>query len=376
MTAGTTLSKERRRILAFCRRAVGDVSIAEDITQEALLITLRRPAPSGDPASYLFGVARRLCQNHRARQQRDAARFADYDEEATTNAAPAFLRAEPDPLDSLIQAERETLIERALAGLNAPTRELLIARYINDAPLSELAARMGVSENAATVRLHRSREALKKLFSTSLRTDAAAHGLLDAETADGWRETPIICCRCGRERLLGRFEPGNPTIKDPTTNDAPHFALRCPSCYGDLIGMTSAVAPMETARVLGGVKGFRAGLNRVNRWWQEYLAEGMKRGRAPCVRCGKSAPARVGENGFGVVCDSCRDTTFFIRPTGLMYHADDFQEFWRRHPRARNRNEQFIVCEGRPAILTAFADAATSARLEMIFDRETMQRMR
>ena len=356
--------------MRYCQRLLGDTTAAEDIAQEALLAGVRQSGAGRDAEAqrmYLYGIARRLCHNRMRQRQREESGLSDYQTEIFLAERAS---SEPDPLDALIQSEREALIERALANLKEPVRAMLISRYVNDAPLSELAAQMGVTENAAAVRLHRSRDALKKLLSTKLRDEAATHGLLDEPTVQGWRETPIICCRCGKERLQGRFEiAGN-------GGESPHFALRCPTCHGDLIGMTSNVASLEPERVLGGVKGFRAGLNRVNRWWQEYLANGLRRGKIPCVRCGATAQARIGDNGFGVVCDSCGGPTFFIRPLGLMYHSDEFQDFWRRHPRARSREEREIICEGRPAVLAAFADAATSARLEMIFDRQTMQKMR
>ena len=373
------LAAERGKIAAYCRRVTGDAQIAQDLTQETLFIALRRAGQIPINRAYVYGIARRLCQNYRMQRERDAARFTDWekwDETATRCETPGIGgESAMDPLDSLLKAEREQLIERALAGLKAEARETLIARYIHDAPLSELAARQNITENTAAVRLHRSREALKTLLSTKLRAEATTHGLLDADTAEGWRETPIICCRCGKEKLQGRFETAE------ANGASPQFALRCPTCFGDLIGMTSNAAPLDAPTVLGDVKGFRAGLNRVNRWWQGYLETALTRKRVPCPNCGR--PARTGfsqppkgDVGFGITCDPCGGTTFFIRPTGLLYHSSELHDFWRIHPRARNIAERPLVCEGRPAILTAFEDVTTTARIEMVFDRETMQKMR
>ena len=231
--------------------------------------------------------------------------------------------------------------------------------------MKEIADRAGVSENAATVRVHRGLESLRKVLETTLRPEAAAHGLLCAEAADGWRETALFCCRCGQSRLIGRFVPGA------------DFGLRCPTCPGDLRGMTSHAAPMNAGLVLSGVSGFRAGLNRVNRWWQGYLETALATRAASCVRCGKAAGVVVSDSpdspGMGVWCDSCRDWTFYIHPTGLLYHSAAAQAFWRRYPRMRNEPPRDVMCEGRPAIVTAFADRLTNARVEIVYDVETMR---
>jgi RNA polymerase sigma-70 factor (ECF subfamily) len=370
---------ERQRLRQVCYRLTGDATAAEDLAQEAILIGLRRASRDGDPphewSSYLFGVARRLCSVWRARRVRDDSRFADLGiaDVSTPMALPDV--SAPDPLDTLLTGEREQLIEQALSSLKAPVRQLLLARYVDDLPIREIGERWGISENAATVRIHRGRDALRKVLETRLRAEASAHGLLSAEAAQGWRETTLFCCRCGQERLQGRFVAGN-----PATGEEPDFVLRCPVCPGMLHGMTSDAVPMNARAVLAGVQGFRAGLNRVNRWWQDYLADALEH-RAPlCPRCGGPADGRISNApdspGFGIDCPACDRITFYIHPTGLLYHSEEAQSFWRRFPRMRNEAPQSIICEGRPAIRTSFADRLTAARIEMVFDTATLRCMR
>ena len=366
------MAEQRNRLLRACRRWTRNALAAEDLVQEAILIGLRRanrPEPPRQWSAYLFGIARRLCHKWREQQVRNESRFVTWSDTTERNiVCPADL---PDPLESLILAEREDLIGQALGALKQPVRELLIARYIQDLPMSEIAARMGVSENAATVRVHRGREALRRVMETSLREEAASHGLLDFEARQGWRETPLYCVRCGRERLIGRFE---------SSDSLPDFALDCRNCHGSLIGMTSHVQPMDANKVLAGVSGFRAGLNRVNRWWQDYIASALENRSAPCIRCGRPSAAIIRETGSDpglyIQCDACRKVTFYIHPTGLLYHSREAQAFWRQYPRMHNENAQVIQCEGRPALLTVFADRITSARIEMVFDRETLRCLR
>ena len=359
---------ERERLRQVCHRLTGDGQAAEDLAQEAVLIGLRRAErPGAAPRAwspYLFGVARKLCAAWAARRNRDASRFAAPSGDDLLVAEPIGASFAPDPLESLLAGERERFVESAVAALRAPAREALIARYVTGISLAELAARWGVTPNAAAVRVHRARDGMRKLFETTLRSQAAAHGLLTDEAAAGWRETAIFCCRCGRERMQGRFVPGET------------FALRCPACAGQLDGMTSDAAPMDAGVVLSGVSGFRAGLNRVNHWWQGYLAAALATRAASCLRCAHAARVSIGTPpdppGLGIWCDRCRAWTFYIHPTGLLYHSEATQAFWRRFPRMRNEPPHDVVCENRAAVLAAFSDRATAARVEMVFDRETL----
>lgn len=363
-------ARERARLARLCRKWTGNAVAAEDLAQEAIVAGWRRFQRGALPAewsSYLTAIARHLCHHWNAQNRREESRLSSLDEtpESAFSVVQDTSPATIDPLDTLISAERETLIERAIASLDDATRQMLIARYVDELPLSEIAGRLALTENAATVRLHRSREALRKKFSTTLREEAAALGLLDADTAEGWQTTPIICCRCGEERLEGRFET--------TDTGQREFSLRCSRCTGQLIGMTSQAVPLDSARVLSGVSGFRPALSRVNRWWQEYLTAAFQKGTVACVRCGHTAKVQVfSTEGIGMRCPTCQEMTFFIRPTGLLYHSDTLHAFWRRYPKLHNLPERRIVCENRPAILATFAARNANAHVEMVFDAETM----
>ncbi|GAB4451862.1 MAG: hypothetical protein OHK0029_01800 [Armatimonadaceae bacterium] len=375
VASGFNPETARQRIFRFCWQQTQDTPAAEDLTQETLLIGLRRQEQGNPPQAwmpFLLGVARRLCQRWRERQQR----FAEYLwDDAPDAVMPAELRTPPedDPLLALLQREREELVEKALAHIKPGMQALLVARYVQDLPLSEIAAQWKLTENAATVRVHRSREALRRSLETDLRELAAAHGILPGDAADGWRETPIYCCLCGTNRLIGRF-----VISEGSTT--PEFALRCARCEVTLAGQTSTPVTMASQDVLEGVKGFRAGLNRVNRWWQEYLKSALDRGRTACPACGRSAEVRleslVQKNapvGLHVVCAHCVRTTFYIAPAGFRYHSDELHEFWRRYPRMRHTIQRPTVFGGRSAVHVVFADTASSARLEAFYDTETMR---
>src|SRR5262249_54852451 len=82
-------------------------------------------------------------------------------------------------------------LEQALATLPIVTRFAMIGSYVDGTPQAELAARLGLSEDALRVRLHRGKLALRQALTP---TDSAS-------AQEGWRETRIWCPFCGRRRL-------------------------------------------------------------------------------------------------------------------------------------------------------------------------------
>ncbi len=55
-------------------------------------------------------------------------------------------------------------LERAVAALPETYRTPLLLHYYEDRPVAEIAARLGISEAAAKVRLHRAREKVRDLL--------------------------------------------------------------------------------------------------------------------------------------------------------------------------------------------------------------------
>ncbi len=111
-----------------------------------------------------------------------------------------------DEFDLEFELERHELadlLDRAMALLSADARELLVERYVRDAPYAEIATRLGLSEGQVEKRLQRGKLALRRVLTTDLLDDAAAYGL--SAEIDGWQGTRIWCPLCGRRRLEARF---------------------------------------------------------------------------------------------------------------------------------------------------------------------------
>jgi RNA polymerase sigma-70 factor, ECF subfamily len=146
-----------RRYLA--RRT--DPATADDVLAETLLVLWRRVADlPEDPLPWAYGVARNCLLNaERAarRQGRLAARIATVDPPAQV----AATAVEPD--DELAAA---------LAALRPGEAELLRLWAWEQLAPAEIAGVLGITANAASIRLHRARERLKD----QLRKSAAGSG--------------------------------------------------------------------------------------------------------------------------------------------------------------------------------------------------------
>ena len=162
----------------YCAYHSGDRDAAEDLAQETLVEAWRNHRKLRDldkSKPWLAAIARNICQRWGRARGREAARLAD-----TTTAAQSESQDQLDLLPDEIDLERDlergeliALLDRALALLPHDTRDILVAHYVEGLPQAEVAARLGLTENAIAVRLHRGRRALRELLANDLRQDIA-----------------------------------------------------------------------------------------------------------------------------------------------------------------------------------------------------------
>ena len=150
-----------RRYLA--RRT--DPATADDVLAETLLVCWRRlDELPDDPLPWSYGVARNCLANAQRgvrRQQRLAAKIAVVDPPADSVQGPGESQG------------RDLDIDRALRALREEDAELLRLWAWEQLTPAEIAEVLGITPNAASIRLHRAREKLKEeLRKTS---EAAGH---------------------------------------------------------------------------------------------------------------------------------------------------------------------------------------------------------
>ncbi|MGH2560339.1 MAG: RNA polymerase sigma factor [Thermomicrobiales bacterium] len=373
---------ERAWLVRLCARLTGDAQTAEDLAQETLLVAWRQESALRDPArraAWLAGIAHNMSRHWYRRQARER-----------THVAPTRTLFGIDGFESdtqyaddwdieavLERRELVDLLDRALALLPAETREVLIRRYVNEWPHAEIADRLGVSEQAVWMRVHRGKLLLKRALTDDLRSEAVAHGLVAPE-ADDWRETRIWCPACGERRLVGRFADGN------------DLQLDCIGCR--------LIAPLGLARstvlrtrgiefyggvrateLLRGVKGFKPAYNRVHAWLHETFRDGFAERTAICLWCGGAASLRTGREAFlglhqiQAVCRQCGQVSEIGAVTARAVATPEGRAFWREHPRIRVLPDREVEVAGSPAIVAGVESVTTAARLDVLFVRDTLQ---
>lgn len=248
---------ERARLVRLCAAISGDREAAEDLAQETLLEAWRHRHKLRDPGGadrWLAAIARNVCR----RWTRTRSRL------------PLPLDALPEP-----SAPPEDGVVDLLELLPPATREVMVRRYVHDLSHGEIAAALGISGDAVSMRLTRGKHALRRI-------------LAEAE----WRPSTLPCPLCGGRKLLLR-------------RDAGEVAFTCPDCSPRELLVRYPLGNPQFARLVGGLERPSWMLRRVGDWALGYFRGGAG-SAVTCTRCG----ARV-----GVVAHtrSARNPGLFVR---------------------------------------------------------------
>lgn len=131
-------------LLAYARRRGARPADAEDVVAETFVVAWRRfdDLPQDAARAWLFGIARRVLANQVRSTARRAARSATLSDATRAPNGPIGLDGDLKAvLDTLRSADREVLQLTAWEDLRP----------------AELAVVLGISANAAAIRLHRAR---------------------------------------------------------------------------------------------------------------------------------------------------------------------------------------------------------------------------
>jgi RNA polymerase sigma-70 factor (ECF subfamily) len=370
----TPIAEERARILYICLRATHDHDAAEDLAQDTLLEAwrhwekLREPDDEQARARWLAAIATNVCRRWARTSSRECTHTTNLIASVESQEPAAgldVLSHEGDAVDSALEhAERARLLDRALGLLQPEIREALIARYLLEQPLSEIAARNGLSEATLSVRLHRGKQALRAHLATTLREEALAYGLLPV-TDEGWQVTRLWCPQCGRARLQGLLG-GSPV----------HLRLRCPECMDS---NNHFIEHTSFQGILDGVTSFTVARNRVLTWADSYYRSAAVSREVIC-RCGRMARVMqtsdtsvspLGEYSLSAICTCPAENHTDIANMALS--TAEGRRFWRAHPRIHRLPESIVEAGGREVIVVGYQAMGGVARLDTLFARDTYE---
>ncbi|MHB8598712.1 MAG: RNA polymerase sigma factor [Ktedonobacteraceae bacterium] len=381
--------EERTRLLRFCMKMVGDKDVAEDLVQETLLEAWKHLHNLRDVSrrtQWLSGVARNVCLRWLRKSSRDTTHLID---PLPGQHTPSIELEEQltDDFDIEVELERKELIElldRAMALLPPETRAVLVKRYVEDSPLQEVAAELGMNVSAVAMRLQRGKLALRRVLITDLREEIAPYAPQSIESMQGqWEETPFWCFLCGQHRLLG--------IRDPEKGK---LLLKCPGCNGG----AGEVQSYNDLPLLKGVKGYKPMFTRLRNWCSQYYWTGLRDGSVLCEGCGRMLPVRISgienlpnwvqsiDDGtewtrrymgrfVTILCETCRGS-FTTTLESLVLELPEGRQFLQTHSRIRTLPSQEVEAEGRRTVVTRHESVTDNATLTAVADYETYRVLR
>lgn len=142
-------------------KLTGNEADASDVVQDTYVRAfkgLRRFRGDAQFSTWLYRIASNCASSFTARRSRQRCDALTVVEDI----------AETDPgQDPSLQAEASTLrqtIERALEQLPQRLRAVVVLRHLEDLSHREIAERLGITESATKVRLHRARNTLRRLL--------------------------------------------------------------------------------------------------------------------------------------------------------------------------------------------------------------------
>jgi RNA polymerase sigma factor (sigma-70 family) len=148
-------------VYAAARRQLQNAAAAEDVSQAVFLVLARkahRLSPRQSLGPWLLVVTRYACRETRREERRRRTR---------ETLAVTHIRRDASmetPTQNREFSDARALLDEHLARLGTLDRTALVLRYLEERPVDEVAARMGVNEAAAKKRIARAIERLRALF--------------------------------------------------------------------------------------------------------------------------------------------------------------------------------------------------------------------
>ena len=145
-------------LLSYALRLVGQLSVAEDLVQEAFMRLHAQFDEVREPKRWLYRTVHNLALN----QRRDAAKIVPLHAPTQEDGASAAETADPQPLpdEEIIRLEGIGLVRLSLETLDDRSRELIRLKFNEELSYKEIAARTGLKIGNVGYLLHHALKAI------------------------------------------------------------------------------------------------------------------------------------------------------------------------------------------------------------------------
>ena len=148
------------KIFYFCLRKTGNRDEAEDLTQDiavCIITALNRGTMPENFSAWIWQIVRNRYAAWAVARHKGRETVADRDPSDCEIADP-----DPTVLESMVHAEQLSLLRRELAFVRRDYRDILVAYYIDERRIRDIADSLSLSETAVKQRLHRARNILRE----------------------------------------------------------------------------------------------------------------------------------------------------------------------------------------------------------------------
>jgi hypothetical protein len=268
----------------------------------------------------------------------------------------------------LERKELSELLDRALALLPPETRELLLRRYVEETPLSDIARVLNINPSAATMRLQRGKLALRRVLTTSMQEEFASY--IRVGNHQEWGETTLWCFLCGQYRLRAKYVP-----------EEKRFVFSCPICCP--CNETTFSCPLDIFPSYG-AGGLEQVLSQTSKYFSDYY---QCAGPLPsCLFCQQYTvwsmmvpPITLSDNEASMIrwwyqrgrrffythCSFCGKEVMHALEN-MILSIPQVQHFWSENPKMRLLPAQDIDVAGSPALVTTMKSMTSQATLTVI----------
>lgn len=168
-------------VYAAALRQVGDMHVAEDVTQAVFVVLARRVAVGKLPKGAQMAGWLLTAVHYAVKEAKRAAVRRGYHERRAASMRTESVHAVEMPEDNAVLR----ILDDALMKLGAVDQELIARRYLNGEAVNEIATALSIRENTAGKRIARALERLRKLLSRRgiVMPAAAIAGVMASETS-------------------------------------------------------------------------------------------------------------------------------------------------------------------------------------------------